>query len=66
MATKLDALVVNHGSLSLVHLHTAEARQWVEDNVLEGAQFFAGNLVVEHRYIDDLVDGMALDGLRVR
>jgi hypothetical protein len=65
-ATSLDVHVVNHGSLFAFELLTAEAREWVEQNVSEDAQFFAGALMVEPRYAMNLANGMMVDGLEVR
>jgi hypothetical protein len=36
------------------------------DHVQADAQWFGNSLVVEHRYIGALVEGIANDGLRVR
>jgi hypothetical protein len=53
-----DATVENHGSIYLVRPHTTDAEQWIEDNVLDDAQWFGSALIVEHRYIEALVAGM--------
>jgi len=65
-ATNLDVHVVNHGSLFAFELLTADAREWVDQNVSDDAQFFGGALMVEHRYAMDLATGMQNDGLEVR
>jgi hypothetical protein len=62
---QIDVLVLNHGSVFLVHPHTERAKHWLGTNVALDAPYFGGNLVVEHRFIADLVDGMALHGLKV-
>lgn len=59
-----DVTVVNHGSIVIVRPKTAEARQWIEDHVSDDAQWFGG-IVVEPRYLDDLLQGMMADGLVV-
>jgi hypothetical protein len=61
----VDVVVMDHGSVWLVHPHTERAKHWLGTNVALDAQYFGGNLVVEHRFIADLVDGMALHGLKV-
>jgi hypothetical protein len=43
----------------------AKASAWVEDNVAGEAQFFGNALVVEPRYVADLVAGMREAGLEV-
>jgi hypothetical protein len=54
------------GSLFLVHPLSDAARQWIEENVQEDAQWFGRYLVVEHRYIRNLVTGMLEAGLEVQ
>lgn len=65
-ATNLDVHVMNHGSLFAFELLTSEAREWVDQNVSEDAQFFGGALMVEPRYAQDIAAGMQNDGLEVR
>jgi hypothetical protein len=65
-AAQLDVHVVNHGSLFAFELLSPEAREWVEQNVSDDAQFFGGALMVEPRYAQDLAQGMLNDGLGVR
>jgi hypothetical protein len=57
---------VNHHSIVLFHLNTPEASQWVEENVAGEAQYFGMALVVEPRYVADLIHGMHEAGLEVR
>ena len=64
--TTADVHIVNHGSIILFHLNTPEASAWVEENVAGEAQFFGTALVVEPRYVADLLAGMREDGLEVR
>ena len=58
-----DVSVENHGSLFLFRLHSEAAREWVDANVPDDAQYFGGALAVEHRYAHDLAEGMQADGL---
>lgn len=60
----LDFSIEKHGNLAFVRLHTIEARLWVAENVDNEAQFWNGALVVEPRYVLDLVVGMNDAGLR--
>lgn len=62
----IDAMVENHGSLFLVRLLTSNAKDWINEHVSEEAQFFGWALVVEPRYIEDLIESMQGDGLVVR
>jgi hypothetical protein len=61
-----DVHIVNHHSIVLFHLNTPEASQWVQENVSGEAQFFGTALVVEPRYVADLVAGMREAGREVR
>jgi hypothetical protein len=61
----LDARVENHGSLYLVRLLTPAAEEWVDEHVNDEAQFFGKALVVEPRYVENLVEGMRGDGLNL-
>ena len=58
-----DVTAENHGTLCLVHPETDAAQDWMENHT-DGA-WFAGGLVVEPRYIVDLLLGMAADGFAV-
>jgi len=60
-----DVHVVNHHSIVLFHLNTLEASAWVDENVTGEAQFFATALVVEPRYVANLIARMREDGLEV-
>jgi hypothetical protein len=61
-----DVEVENHGSIVLVRLCSAEARDFVKTFVSEEAQFFGDALVVEPRYVEDLTAGMIEHGLVVK
>jgi hypothetical protein len=60
-----DFAVENHSSIFLFRMNTPAAVEWVSQNVQEDAQFFGDALVVEHRYIADIVAGIQNDGLAV-
>lgn len=53
------ATVYNHGSICLVKPETDEERTWLEENVSEDAMWWAGGLVVEPRYVEPLLAGLA-------
>ncbi len=61
----MDVKVDFQGSLALFHLLTPVATALVKENVQGDAQFFGNALVVEPRYADSLIYGMAGDGLDV-
>lgn len=50
--------VQDEGSIVLFKPLTDEAREWLECNVQEDAQWFGGALVVEPRYAANLAQGI--------
>lgn len=60
-----DFIVTNHGSIYLFAPMTEPAKMWVRDNLPEDRQTWADAVVVEHRYIADIVEGARQDGLTV-
>ena len=60
-----DVRIENHGSIVLVQPLTDTAREWLTANVGEDSMYFGGALVVEPRYLGELVDGMVSDGLNL-
>jgi len=63
--TSVDFTVQNEGSIFLLQAWTDAARSWVEEFLPEDRMEFTGAVVVEHRYIQDIVDGIRRDGLGV-
>lgn len=64
-----DISVENHGSIFLLCPLTTYGADWIEQNILnvnEEAQTFGGALVVEPRYLENIVLGMRADGLEVK
>ena len=55
----------NDGSLFLVWPLTEKAYKWLHDTAPEDAQFMAGGMAVEHRYIDDVVAAIREAGFAV-
>lgn len=61
-----DLEIRNEGSIFLVDARTDAGARWIGENVdIENAQFFGQALVVEHRFIQDLVNGAIESGLKV-
>jgi len=60
---KSDVRIDNQGTIVLVVPLTDRATEWIGQNIPDDAQYFGKALVVEHRYAQDIVDGMAADGL---
>lgn len=63
---EVDAFVENHGSIFLVRPVSSFAAEWLRENVSEESTRFGNALVVEHRYVGDLAEGMKSDGLVLR
>jgi len=66
MTMEPDVEVQNHGGIFLFHLFTDAAREWCGEHIPNDAQWFGGALAVEHRYAQDVAQGMLDDGLVVR
>lgn len=71
MATKTrhfpDFRVENHGSIFLLRPHTDAAKSWLEEHIGQdnGFQPYWPTVVIEHRYIGEIVAGIQSDGLGV-
>ena len=63
-----DFVVENHGSIFLLKPLTPSAISWIEDHIGQenGYQPYFPAVLVEHRYIADIVAGIQNDGLAVR
>lgn len=61
-----DAAAHYHGSIVLLDLRSQEARDWAEQNLPADRQTWCDSVVVDPRYIDDILEGMVRDGLRVK
>jgi hypothetical protein len=66
MAKRTDLIVHGHGSIYLLRATTRRGQCWVDERISKDHQEWAGAVVVEHRYIGDIVRGAVADGLRVR
>lgn len=60
-----DFEVENHGSICLLKILTVAGKTWVQQHLAEDAQRWHGAVVVEPRFIDDLVRNIEADGLNV-
>jgi len=60
-----DFEIQNHGSIFLLIPQSTSARIWVHDHIGKdnGYQPDYPTVVVEHRYIADIVEGIVADGL---
>jgi hypothetical protein len=63
----VPALVVsNHGSIFLLEPQTDAAVAWVDEHLPSDHLLFGASIVVERRYIADIVAGIQRDGLVLR
>jgi hypothetical protein len=58
-----DFTVGNHGSIFLLELHTAEAIERIEEHLPADAYAISDAVIVDHRYMRDIVAGIQADGL---
>lgn len=58
-----DFYVENHFTIFLLRPASLAAEAWIIDNLPEDVPTFGGGVVVEHRYIGDIVEGIRSDGL---
>ncbi len=61
-----DLLVHGGGSVYLLRPTSRRGSTWVAQHITPDASWFSGAVVVEHRYIRDIVVGATRDGLEVR
>jgi len=62
---RADLRVADHGSIFLLRGETPAGRDWIGENIPGDAMTFGPAIVVEHRYILDIVQGAMNDGLEV-
>jgi hypothetical protein len=62
-----DFFIENHFSICLLRPITASAREWLENNldVAESFQPYWPTVVIEHRYVGAILEGVRNDGLGV-
>ena len=60
---RLDLLVHGEGSIYLLRPTSRRGQRWIDENISDD---HAGAVVVEHRFIGDIIRGAIADGLRVR
>jgi hypothetical protein len=60
-----DLSIQNEGSIYLLRGLSEAGKKWIAENIPDDAQHFGGAVVVEHRFIADIAQGAASDGLEV-
>lgn len=61
-AANVDFTLYDHGSISVLVPRTDDAKDWVAEFLPDDAQWIAGGVVIEARYVADIVDGITADG----
>ncbi len=60
-----DFEVENHQSIFLLRPLTPAAASWIEEFLPQDCTYFGSSVVVEHRFIANIVHGIQNDGLSV-
>lgn len=60
---KDDFDVNNQGSIVLLTPMTPAAHEWVETHLPDDALTFGPSIAIEHRYAEDILEGIVQDGL---
>jgi hypothetical protein len=61
-----DFVLQNSGSVSILYPQTERAREWVRERIAEDAQTWGPRgVVIEARYVGDILNGIAEEGLTV-
>ena len=60
-----DFELQNEGSLYLLRPLTVHAAEWLEEHIEQNRQMFGTAVVVEHRYVADIVRGIRAEGLEI-
>jgi hypothetical protein len=53
------------GSIAILFPLTSAAHTWVADHLPNDAIYWTGGVVIEHRFVHDIVNGIVDDGLEV-
>ncbi len=60
-----DLYIENHGSIFLLYPVSEAGTEWIEEHIPDDAMIWGDAVVVEHRYIADIAEGVMDDGLEV-
>jgi hypothetical protein len=61
-----DFVVQNEGSIFLLRPLTYAAKEWIRDNISPDHMTLGDAVVVEHRFILGLIEGIIADGFEVK
>jgi hypothetical protein len=54
--------IENHGTIVLIRPLTGDVKDWLVEHTNDEAQWFGNALVVEPRYVGDIVEGLVEQG----
>jgi hypothetical protein len=66
VTSPVDLLVHGHCSIYLLRPTSRRGQTWIDKHVSDDRQEWAGAIVVEHRFVSDIIRAAVADGLRVR
>lgn len=61
----VDLMFADHGTLAILVAITPAGQDWVAEHIPKDAQTFGGGIVIEHRYVADIMRGALADGLEI-
>jgi len=61
-----DFDIQNHGAIAILTPCTEYAHDWVDEHLPDDAMRWGGGVVIEPRYLGDIIDGIEADGLSVQ
>ena len=64
--TEPDFFCENHGSIFLLRPVSSAAHSWISDHLAEDGMTFGNAIVIEHRYIRAILEGIQKDALAVQ
>jgi len=68
-ALAVDFTVQNDGSICVLYPHTPAAKAWVDKNLIvnsEEMESWGGGIVIEPRYLPNIINDIRQSGLEVR
>jgi hypothetical protein len=63
--SRVDFRLINAGTIAVLTPYTAAGKAWVSTHIDPDHQQWAGGVVIEHRFVLDILNGIEGDGLTV-
>jgi hypothetical protein len=60
-----DLTFENHATIVLMRPNTDRGDAWIDEHITEDRMEWNGAVVIEHRYVEDILVGAMDDGLQV-